>query len=232
MDIIIDNEFKNLIPPLSKDEFKQLEKNILADGIRDPLIVWNNILIDGHNRYQIAKKHGLLYQTQDMEFEDRDHAMVWIIDNQLGRRNLNSYNRSTLVLKEKDALHEIANKNRKVFHGNQHTGAIRQNSDKKQHDVKKELANLNTLDYYSVVRSKYINLANCNLEEVLKALYNNAIKSSDSDKVRINKIINQIKKQPNYNQMAFKFDEVNSEYEILPEASQDELIKMVNSLVS
>ena len=88
MDLIIDNEFRDLIPPLSDDEFKQLEENILRDGIRDPLTVWNGILIDGHNRYEIAQKHGLTFKTTELHFADRNEAKIWIIKNQIGRRNL------------------------------------------------------------------------------------------------------------------------------------------------
>ena len=51
----IDPEFKDLIPPLSSDEYEQLENNILYDGCREPLIAWNDILVDGHNRYDICQ---------------------------------------------------------------------------------------------------------------------------------------------------------------------------------
>ena len=68
--MVIDNEFQRLIPPLSADEFNQLEQNILQEGIRDALVTWNGILIDGHNRYSIAKKHNLPYKTVEMQFED------------------------------------------------------------------------------------------------------------------------------------------------------------------
>ena len=87
--MIIDEQFKTLIPPLTDDEFKRLEENILKEGIRDKLVVWDNTLIDGHNRYRIATEHGLTYETIQKDFESREHALNWIISNQLGRRNLN-----------------------------------------------------------------------------------------------------------------------------------------------
>lgn len=80
----IKSAFKDLIPPLSPDEYKQLEENILSDGIRDPLVLWGETLIDGHNRYEIAQKHGLTFQTVQREFESDDAAALWIIDNQHG----------------------------------------------------------------------------------------------------------------------------------------------------
>ena len=87
--MIIDEQFRTLIPPLTDDEFKRLEENILKEGIRDKLVVWDNTLIDGHNRYRIATEHGLTYETIQKDFGSREHALNWIISNQLGRRNLN-----------------------------------------------------------------------------------------------------------------------------------------------
>ena len=102
--IQIDQEFKDLIPALTEEEYKQLEANILSEGIRDSLLVWNGILIDGHNRYEIATKYGLSYDVQEMEFADRAEAERWIILNQFGRRNLSKYDRSELALKLKPII--------------------------------------------------------------------------------------------------------------------------------
>ena len=104
----IRKDFKELIPPLSPEEFEQLEKNILEEGIRDPLVVWNGVLIDGHNRYEIAKKHGLDYETVERDFCSEDEARAWIIQNQLGRRNLSKYDRSVMALKLKPSIAERA----------------------------------------------------------------------------------------------------------------------------
>ena len=91
--IIVDPEFKALIPPLSAEERAQLEANLLADGCRDPLTVWaraggEQILVDGHNRYEICSAHGLDFNTVAMSFADREAAMDWMDANQLGRRNI------------------------------------------------------------------------------------------------------------------------------------------------
>jgi ParB-like chromosome segregation protein Spo0J len=99
--IQIDQEFKELIPALTKEEYEQLEANILAEGVRDSLLVWNGVLIDGHNRYEIATKHGIPFDVQEKEFADRAEAERWIILNQFGRRNLSKYDRSELALKLK-----------------------------------------------------------------------------------------------------------------------------------
>ena len=90
MTIQIDPEFEQQIPPLKSEEFQQLEKNILEDGvILNPLILWNGTLVDGHNRYRIAEKHPhIRYTTVEKEFPDRYGVIAWICKNQLGRRNL------------------------------------------------------------------------------------------------------------------------------------------------
>lgn len=102
--INIDAEFQSLIPALSAEEYKQLEENILHDGIRDALIVWNGVLLDGHNRYKIAQKHGLTYNVQEMNFDSRADAERWVILNQFGRRNLSAYDRSILALRLKPII--------------------------------------------------------------------------------------------------------------------------------
>lgn len=92
MNIIIDPELRDLIPPLAADERAQLEQNLLADGCRDPLVVWRSdagsVLIDGHNRYSICQAHRIEFDVREMEFASRDEAADWIDANQLGRRNL------------------------------------------------------------------------------------------------------------------------------------------------
>ena len=113
MSIIIDKEFESLIPPLTAEEFQQLEENCLRDGIRDSLIVWeqdgNDILIDGHNRFRIVGKHPTIqFNIKRMQFADRDEAKRWIILNQFGRRNLSAYDRSILALKLKPMIAEKA----------------------------------------------------------------------------------------------------------------------------
>jgi len=108
--IRIDEEFKSLIPPLTDEEFKQLEDNCVRDGIRDPLVVWHvpdsdDILIDGHNRWEICAKHsGIQFNIRRMDFNDRDEAKLWIMSNQLGRRNLSEVDRITLEDKMQGVL--------------------------------------------------------------------------------------------------------------------------------
>lgn len=129
MKLTIDSEFRTLIPPLTADEFSQLEANCLENGIQDSLKTWDGILIDGHNRYEIAEKHGLEYKTEEMEFSSRDDVKLWIIKNQLGRRNLSTYDRSVLALKLKPVIAEMAKKNVLATQKNESASAY-QKSDK------------------------------------------------------------------------------------------------------
>lgn len=84
----IDPEFKRLLPELSSVELSQLEVNILREGCRDPIVVWNNIIVDGHHRYEICRRNKLDFKVVQMHFSCREEAMRWICLNQLGRRNL------------------------------------------------------------------------------------------------------------------------------------------------
>jgi len=94
--IRIDPEFEALIPPLSPEEYAGLEAGILADGCRDPLVVWNDILVDGHNRFKICTQHGVEFATHPILADDRRTVRIWIIKNQFGRRNLDTPTRLAL----------------------------------------------------------------------------------------------------------------------------------------
>jgi N6-adenosine-specific RNA methylase IME4 len=104
----IKEEFKKLIPALTPEEFKQLEQNCLDEGIREKIIVWDGFIIDGHNRYEIATKWGLDYQTESKRFKDESEVREWMILNQFGRRNLSNYQRSVLALELESVFSERA----------------------------------------------------------------------------------------------------------------------------
>lgn len=93
----IDPEFRSLIRPLNRREYLQLEANIMADGCRDPIVTWNGVIIDGHNRYEICLKHYIPFATEEIAFDSRDEAILWICVNQLGRRNLSEETRKFLI---------------------------------------------------------------------------------------------------------------------------------------
>ncbi|MDR2572397.1 MAG: hypothetical protein LBD23_19160 [Oscillospiraceae bacterium] len=86
--IIIDEEFESLLPKLDETTFETLENNLLEYGVRDALVLWNDILIDGYNRYKICTKHNVPFNTVNMEFNSREEVLMWISNNQIARRNL------------------------------------------------------------------------------------------------------------------------------------------------
>jgi len=95
--LTIDPEFKQLIPPLLQTERKQLEENILRDGCREPIALWGNTIIDGHNRYEICRKHNLPFDTVQVSINNREEAIAWICANQLGKRNISDESRRYLI---------------------------------------------------------------------------------------------------------------------------------------
>lgn len=91
-EIVILKELSDFIVPLDKEEKKQLEQNILLEGCRDPLTLWENestlVLVDGHNRYDICKRNNIEFSVQTKGFQDLEEVKEWMVNNQLGRRNL------------------------------------------------------------------------------------------------------------------------------------------------
>ena len=119
----IDPEFQSQIPPLTDDEFKQLEENILKEGkLLSPLIVWGNTLVDGYNRYAILQKHPeICFSTMPLRFANREEALAWICKNQLGRRNLTPEQKKFLIGKQYSVEHRKPGGNG----NNQHTAAAK-----------------------------------------------------------------------------------------------------------
>ena len=119
----IDLEFQSQIPPLTDDEYYQLEENILKEGKPiSPLIVWNNTLVDGHNRYEIVQEHPeISFSTMPLPFESREEVLAWICKNQLGRRNLTPEQKKFLIGKQYSVEHRKPGGNG----NNQHTTAAK-----------------------------------------------------------------------------------------------------------
>lgn len=104
MKLKIDKEFEKLIPPLQDTEFSGLTKSILKYGCQEPIEIWNNTIIDGHNRHKICKANNIPFEVREMDFSDRSEALVYIIEKQFGRRNLLPFQRSELALKMKNVI--------------------------------------------------------------------------------------------------------------------------------
>ena len=104
----IDPEFKALLAPLSAEQYAGLEEDILDRGCLDTIKLWNDTIIDGHNRFSICMRHGVIFQTEDLEFDSREDVIEWMIRNQLNRRNQTpeqiSYFRGKLNEQEKKSV--------------------------------------------------------------------------------------------------------------------------------
>jgi len=116
-DLIVDPYFRGIIPPLSDEEFSQLEENILAYGCRDAIKHWKGTIVDGHNRYAICKKHGLPYAVKQLRLGTKKDATVWIIENQLGRRNLTKASLIGLGLEKARLMGQNVRKTASKFSG-------------------------------------------------------------------------------------------------------------------
>jgi len=153
--INIDSEFQALIPPLSPEERRGLEENIKQYGCRQPLDVWGDILIDGHNRYEICQRLNLPFRTNSLEFSDRDHALLWIIDNQFDRRNLLPYTRGVLALKKEGIFQRIARKNLVTSTGGADPRPL-QNSAKAAINTREEIAKIAGVSHDTIAKVKKI----------------------------------------------------------------------------
>jgi DNA modification methylase len=191
-------ELESLIPPLSNEEFKQLERNILEEGIREPLITWNGILIDGHNRYMIAQEHDINYETLEKEFDNINRVKEWMINNQFGRRNLSNYQRSVLALQLEDVFREKAKENQ----GNRND--IKQiSAESKPIETRQEIAKVANVSHDTIAKVKKIEAA---ATPEVKARLNTGTMS-------INEAYKEIKKEEKQNN--FETNKANFEKEII-----------------
>ena len=107
MNIVVNEELKAYIEPLTPDEHDALERSILTEGCRDALVLWGDVLVDGHNRYGICQKHGLPFQTvQNPRFQSMEDVHLWMIDQHLGRRSVSDFQRGVLALRKREIMAE------------------------------------------------------------------------------------------------------------------------------
>lgn len=105
MNIRISEELRAYVDPLTPIEYAALERSILAEGCRDALVLWGDVLIDGHNRFAICQKHGIAFNTvQNDNFSTIEDVMLWMIDNHLARRSVSDFQRGMLALRKKEIL--------------------------------------------------------------------------------------------------------------------------------
>ncbi|HMZ02765.1 MAG TPA: plasmid replication/partition related protein, partial [Burkholderiaceae bacterium] len=107
MNIVVNEELKAYIDPLTPEEYEALERSLLAEGCRDALVLWGDVLVDGHNRYAICTQHGLPFQTvQNPRFQSLEDVQLWMIDQHLGRRSVSDFQRGVLALRKRQIVAE------------------------------------------------------------------------------------------------------------------------------
>ncbi|WP_448102486.1 plasmid replication/partition related protein [Luteibacter jiangsuensis] len=107
MHIVVNEELKAYIDPLTPDEYEALERSLLAEGCRDALVLWGDTLVDGHNRYGICRKHDIPFKTvQNERFQSLDDVHLWMIEQHLGRRSVSDFQRGVLALRKREILAE------------------------------------------------------------------------------------------------------------------------------
>jgi len=150
----VKEEFKNLIPALSVEEYAQLEANILEEGIREPIITWNGYIIDGHNRFSIAQRFDLEYKTTSKHFASEESVKEWMILNQFGRRNLSNYQRSVLALELEEVFSKKAKENQQ---GGQGGVLLKQKSaEANPIETRKELSKVASVSHDTISKVKKI----------------------------------------------------------------------------
>lgn len=114
IELKIDPEFRDKIPPLTDAEFEQLKENILADDeVYEPICVWNGTIVDGHNRWKIIQEHPEIpYRIREMDFADKWEAFEWMYRKQLGRRNLTDEQKTYMIGKMYEARKNTQGGNR------------------------------------------------------------------------------------------------------------------------
>jgi DNA modification methylase len=183
----IKDEFKKLIPALSVEEFKQLEQNCLAEGIREKIITWNGFIIDGHNRFEIATRWNLEYESESKRFKDENEVKEWMIHNQFGRRNLSNYQRSVLALELESVFSERAKENLKTSTGGTNPRPLAMLPKAETINTRKELAKIADVKERTLGKVK-----------VIEAKATQEVKAQlSTGEVSINQAYKEIKKEEN-----------------------------------
>lgn len=175
MELHIDEEFKSLLPDLSDSERKELEKQILRDGVLNPIIAWNGSIVDGHNRYMICKLNGINeFPVKEMKFESREDVIEWILRHQLGRRNLTDFQRTKIALRYEEMISSRAKERMseggKIGANKTHGVCSMDHTPKVEdtHKTRDEIAKIAGTSGSTVMRTKYI-LENGTEEQIARA---------------------------------------------------------------
>jgi len=212
--VSIDKEFQALIPPLTKEEKELLTNSILKEGCREPIILWGDTLIDGHNRYEICSQYEIPFKTIQKEFENREDCLVWIIKNQFGRRNLDTWQRTKLSLRLEDIIASKARENKLASLKQYQVPTVNQKSDEriksdsrltdipepiKPITTNKELGKIANVSHDTIAKAKKI-------QEKAKP---EQIEKLEKGEASINQVYTEIKKQEKREERVQKIVEIS-----------------------
>lgn len=138
----VDTELKDLLPPLNPDEKKKLEENLKNNGCQNPIFTWHGFIADGHNRYELCHKNQIPFAIAELGFDSKDEVIKWMIDGQLGRRNLTPIQRISVVQKYESVIREKAKERQKTSTGGAHPQLMPKSAEAEKIETRTELAKL------------------------------------------------------------------------------------------
>jgi len=223
----VDPEFKALMPPLTEEEYQQLEQNILAKRkCHDAIVLWDNTIIDGFNRFCICVEHGIEFEVKEMDFASRDDAKIWIIENQLGRRNLNAAQRIELALCKEEVLREKAKKNLtkggRPKKGEEKPSPKRTTLPTERIDIQKALAKQADVGNGRVQR--YMQIKNSGKPQLLEQVQNGELKIGTAHRLLMPEIEKQL------DQMDIMYANMQAQLPLEDEEHNRNIIEQLNKL--
>lgn len=221
MEYRIDPELNDVLPELSNADYKALEHSLLTEGYKGaPIMVWGDVIVDGHNRYKICNKHNIPYEVKSVEFESKEEAIIWMVKQQLGRRSLTTLQRIEIVEKYRPFYKKKAKKNQ-LSGLKQNQSTVSQNSSKRTEpiDVRAELAK--DADVSTDTYSKGVKILESGNEELINATING--------QKSINKAFNELKKSADTDKSDNTSDSDN-ELKDLKEVQRKDVAQKVRSV--
>ncbi len=189
----IDPELNEVLPKLSDADYKALEQSLLTEGFKGaPIMIWGDIIVDGHNRYDICNKHNIPYEVKEIEFKSKEEAIIWMVRQQLGRRSLTPLQRIQIVEKYRPFYKKKAKENMSLGGGDKKSGLENSTnpiSVENKIDVRAELAK--DADVSTNTYSKGMKILESGNEELI----NETINGQKS----INKAFNELRKSADTN---------------------------------
>lgn len=183
----IDPELNAVLPELSEDDYSALERSLLTDGFKGaPIMVWNDVIVDGHNRYEICNKHHIPFEVKKIDFASKDEAMRWMARQQIGRRNLTPAQRIKITETYRPFFEDKARQNKSANGGDKKSklkNSATPIKDENKIDVRAKLAEVAGVSADTYAKGKKI------LDSGNEELINQTLKGEKS----INKAYNELK---------------------------------------